>query len=93
MQNKKVIYLSIGTLLINVFLITWVRVHIIHQSYTIAEKLEENKKEQEINKKLKLELEKLKSPERLKFIAETKLNLKMAGKEQLYSLPNSGRKK
>ena len=93
MQNKKAIYLSIGTLLLNIFIITWVRVHIIHQGYVFAEKLQLNKKELEANKKLKLELERLKSPERLKNLAENKLNLKMANKEQLYSISNSGNKK
>lgn len=61
----------------------WVHFQMVSLSYDIARTQKQKRELMEINKKLRIQLASLKSPERIERIALTKLGLKPPAKGQL----------
>lgn len=78
-----VLALFIGEL----FLYTWSRVQCTRTGYEIAQENKNYQKMRLMQKKLRIELARLKSPERITKIAEEKLGLVMPSAEQTIIIP------
>ncbi|MEW6184236.1 MAG: hypothetical protein AB1585_00690 [Thermodesulfobacteriota bacterium] len=66
-----------------VFAFIWLRVQTVHLSYDIARAQKQKRVMTEINKKLRLQLANMKSPERIEGIALTQLGLRIPEKGQI----------
>jgi cell division protein FtsL len=61
----------------------WLRVQTVHLSYDIASAQKQKKALTEINKKLRIQMANMKSPERIEGIALTQLGLRLPEKGQI----------
>ena len=89
-QNRNL--LGIWLVLLSIFiaellLYTWCRVQFVRTGYAISEETQKNQHLMALQKKLKIELAHLKSPERIGKIAETRLGLIMPNAKQTIIIP------
>ena len=74
---------AIGAVLVLVLLFSaWQRVELLRHGYAIARMHQERAAEEDANRHLKLEIETLRSPERIESIATSQLQLVAPGREQ-----------
>ena len=66
-----------------VLVFIWLHVQVVKLSYDIATAQKQKGELMEINKKLRIQLANLKSPERIEGIALTQLGLRVPGKGQI----------
>lgn len=70
-------------IMIELFLYTWCHVQSIHMGYKITSQLKQEKELKVIQKKLRLELAQLRSPERIMQIASKQLGLVLPDPDQV----------
>jgi cell division protein FtsL len=75
--------LTLGVFILLVMAYLWLHFQIIQISYDIARAQNQKKELMETNKKLRIQLANLKSPERIEQIAMTRLGLRPPGKGQV----------
>ena len=91
-QSRKPVTTGTWVLLLSLFMVelllsAWFRVHCVQTGYAIGK---ENRKAQELvslQNSLRIELARLKAPERISYIARNQLGLNMPGPEQTIVVP------
>ena len=88
--NKKSIIFSL--LIISIFLAelysyAWCRVQCVKIGYSISEATKEKEKSVALQERLNIELERLKSPNRIIYIAKTQFGLHMPEQSQIVQIP------
>jgi cell division protein FtsL len=87
-QNLSGIWLVLLSIFIaELLLYTWCRVQFVRTGYVISEETQKNRHLMALQKKLRIELAHLKSPERIGKIAETQLGLIMPNAKQTIIIP------
>ena len=87
MQHAGLWALVMGIFIIELLVYTWFRVQCTQVGYEINRATETQKRQIALQNSLKIELARLKSPERMVRIATEHLNLSMPQPEQIMSLP------
>lgn len=72
-----------GLFICELFVYTWCRVQYTHVGYDISQAIQEQDRLMAVQKKLQVELARLKSPERLAVYSERILNLKLPTSRQM----------
>ncbi|MDM8522020.1 cell division protein FtsL [Desulfococcaceae bacterium HSG8] len=91
MKKSELKIIGIWILLMSVFIgqllfYTWCRVQCVQAGYEISQETEKHRKLMLLQNNLKIELARLKSPDRIARIAEHQLGLKTPGPEQMIIL-------
>ena len=81
-KGNILLFILMGIFLCELFAYTWCRVQCTRLGYEIYQAVEERKQLAVVQKKLRVELARLKSPEQLADIAETYMDLKMPSPRQ-----------
>jgi hypothetical protein len=87
LQHAGLWALVMGIFIIELLVYTWFRVQCTQIGYEINRATETQKRQIALQNNLKIELARLKSPERMVKIATDNLNLVMPQPEQIMSLP------
>ena len=87
MQHAGLWALIMGIFIVELLVYTWFRVQCTQVGYEINRATETQKRQIALQNSLKIELARLKSPERIVRIATDNLNLVMPQPEQIMSLP------
>ena len=87
LQHAGLWALLMGLFILELFVYTWFRVQCTQIGYEINRATEIQKRQTALQNSLKIELARLKSPERIVKIATDKLGLVMPQPEQIMSLP------
>jgi cell division protein FtsL len=75
--------ITLGVFILLVMAYLWLHFQIVHISYDMARAQNQKKELTETNKKLRIQVANLKSPERIEQIAMTRLGLRPPGKGQV----------
>ena len=87
LQHAGLWALIMGIFIVELLVYTWFRVQCTQVGYEINRATETQKRQIALQNSLKIELARLKSPERIVRIATDNLNLVMPQPEQIMSLP------
>ena len=87
LQHAGLWALVMGIFIVELLVYTWFRVQCTQVGYEINRATETQKRQIALQNSLKIELARLKSPERIVKIATDNLNLVMPQPEQIMSLP------
>ena len=79
-------FLIMALFIVELFFYTWCRVQCIRVGYELADASEKHQKLLTLQKKLSIEIASLKSPERIKKIAEEQLGLTMPHPDQMINI-------
>ena len=86
MKSNTLAFILMGIFLCELLAYTWCRVQCTRVGYEISQATREQEQLAVVQKKLQVELARLKSPERLANIAETYMNLKMPSSRQIVTI-------